>query len=163
MFPLCTYQSPQDCEPSSSTLVSCSKMQRNITILISSDFHLQGFHQTSSSKLTLTYSRLENVSMLSILYGSWSLSSLNIAKAWSISEIEMGTIALFMLTLYISWNDATPPKRWRTYLWYCGRQQQSGRWCKCSSRSQLQSGSGISAVLLWSFVTLCTCEPWRSL
>lgn len=163
MFPLCTYQSPQGCEPSSSTLVSCSKMQRNIAILISSDFHLS---RLSPNIKQQTHFDIQQVGeCVHVVDSIWILIPQLIKHSQSLVNIwnRNGDNSLFMLTLYTSWNDATPPKRWRTYLWYCGRQQQSGRWCKCSSRSQLQSGSGISAVLLWSFVTLCTCEPWRSL
>jgi len=49
------------------------------------------------------------------------------------------------------------------YLWCCGRRRRSARWCRCSWRSRPRSGSGTSAVPLWSSAAPCTCGPWRSL
>lgn len=63
-----------------------------------------GWHITNG-ELTLTYSRLENVSMLSMRHGSCSLSSLNKAKAWSISEINWHESAVRFIPSLYYWAD----------------------------------------------------------
>lgn len=73
--------------PPSSVFIMCSvsKLRRHII----------------QCELTLTYSKLEKVSMLSMRYGSCSLSSLNSAKAWSMSLVNT-----YRLLLGSSWSHS---------------------------------------------------------